>query len=123
MLDRPVPARASHARKLILSGTIPVVPLLWRHEVSNGLVIGERRSRLTSEQLKTLTQDLDEFCETVQVDPLIPPASVLIQLARNTNLTVYDAAYVELAARRRLPLATLDDKLREAARHAGLALI
>lgn len=123
MLDRPVPARASHARKLILSGTIPVVPLLWRHEVSNGLVMGERRGRLTSEQLKTLTQDLDEFCEAVQVDLLIPRASILIQLARTSNLTVYDAAYVELAARRRLPLATLDDKLREAARKAGLELV
>lgn len=123
MLDRPVPARALQARKLILSGTIPVVPLLWRHEVSNGLVMGERRSRLTDEQLKTLTQDLDEFCETVQVDLFIPRASVLIQLARNTKLTVYDAAYVELAARRRLPLATLDDKLREAARLVGLLLI
>lgn len=123
MLDRPVPARASHARKLILSGTIPVVPLLWRHEVSNGLVMGERRGRLTSEQLKTLTQDLDEFCEAVQVDLLIPRASILIQLARTSNLTVYDAAYVELAARRRLPLATLDDKLREAARKVGLELV
>jgi len=123
MLDRPVPARASHARKLILSGAIPIVPQLWRHEVSNGLVMGKRRNRLTEDQLKVLTQDLDEFCEAVQVDPLIPRASVLIQLARTTHLTVYDAAYLELAARRRLPLATLDDKLREAARHTGLDIV
>jgi len=123
MLDRPVPVRASHSRKLILAGAIPVVPALWRHEVSNGLVIAERRSLVTGDQLETLTQDLDEFSEIVQVDPLVPRASILIQTARNTKLTVYDAAYVELAARRRLPLATLDDKLREAARQAGLALV
>lgn len=121
MLDRPVPARSSHARKLILSGATPVVPLLWRYEVSNAVVIAERRGRLTGEQLKTLAEDLDEFSEIVQVDSLVPRASVLIQTARDTNLTVYGAAYVELAARRRLPLATLDNKLREAARQAGVA--
>ncbi len=49
--------------------------------------------------------------------------SALIETARRTNLTVYDAAYLELAARRRLPLATLGDKLREAARQSGLELI
>ena len=49
--------------------------------------------------------------------------SVLIETARRTGLTVYDAAYLELAARRRLPLATLDDKMREAARRVGLELI
>ena len=50
-------------------------------------------------------------------------ASVLIETARRTSLTVYDATYLELASRRKLPLATLDDKLREATRRAGLELI
>jgi predicted nucleic acid-binding protein len=123
LLDRPVLAKASHTRQLILSGGIPVVPVLWRHEVSNGVVIAERRGRLTAEQVKTLAEDLDDFSHTVQIDPATVRSSVLIETARRTNLTVYDAAYVELAARRRLPLATLDDKLAEAARRAGVALI
>jgi predicted nucleic acid-binding protein len=67
--------------------------------------------------------DLEDFSDRVEVDPLDVRVSLLIETARRTNLTVYDAAYLELAARRRLPLATLDDKLREAARRAGLALI
>ena len=123
MLERPVPARASMARKLIIAGEVPVVPVLWRHEVSTAVVISERRGRLTAAQVKTLTADLEEFSDRVEVDPLNVRVSVLIETARQTNLTVYDAAYLELAARRRLPLATLDDKLREAARRAGLGLI
>jgi predicted nucleic acid-binding protein len=123
MLDRPVPARASLARRLIIAGEVPVVPILWRHEVSNAVVMSERRGRLTAGQIKTLTADLEEFSDGVEVDPVNARISVLIETARRTNLTVYDAAYLELAARRRLPLATLDDKLREAARQAGLGLI
>lgn len=87
------------------------------------MVISERRGRLTAAQVKTLTADLEEFSDRVEVDPLVARVSVLIETARQASLTVYDAAYLELAARRRLPLATLDDKLREAARQAGLGLI
>jgi predicted nucleic acid-binding protein len=122
-LDRPVPVRAALARRLITAGAIPVVPTLWRHEVSNAVVMSERRGRLTAGQVRTLTADLEEFSAGVEVEPLNAGISVLIETARRTNLTVYDAAYLELAARRRLPLATLDDKLREAARQAGLELI
>jgi predicted nucleic acid-binding protein len=123
MLDRPVPARAAQARKRIIAGEVPVVPGLWLHEVSNAVVISERRGRLRADQAQTLAVDLDEFSNVVEVDPLAVRASVLIETARQTQLTVYDATYLELAARRRLPLATLDDKLREAARRAGLEAI
>jgi predicted nucleic acid-binding protein len=121
MLDRPVPARASQARKFIIAGAIPVVPGLWRHEVSNAVVMSERRGRLTADQVKMVTADLEEFSDAV--DPLVVRASVLIETARQTSLTVYDATYLELASRRKLPLATLDDKLREATRRAGLELV
>ncbi len=61
--------------------------------------------------------------QVVEVDSLLVRASVLIETAQRTRLTVYDTAYLELASRLGLPLATLDGKLREAARRAGLALI
>jgi predicted nucleic acid-binding protein len=123
MLDRPGPARAALARQLITAGAVPVVSVLWRHEVSNAVVISERRGRLTAGQVKTLTADLEEFSDGVEVDPVSAGISVLIETARRANLTVYDAAYLELAGRRGLPLATLDDRLREAAKQAGLELI
>jgi len=115
-------AKASRARQLILSGAIPVVPVLWRHEVSNAVVIAERRGRLTAEKVKALAQDLDDFALTVEIDPAMVRTSVLIEMARRTHLTVYDAAYVELAGRRGLPLATLDGAVAEAARRDGVSL-
>ncbi len=123
MLDRPVPAGASRARNLIIAGATPVVPTLWRHEVSNAIVMAERRGRITAAQVVTLAADLEEFMQVVEVDSLLVRASVLIETAQRTRLTVYDTAYLELASRLGLPLATLDGKLREAARRAGLALI
>ena len=101
---------------------MPIVPGLWRHEVSNAVVMSERRGRLTADQVKTVTADFEEFADAVEVDPLVVRASVLIETARRTNLTVYDAAYLELASRRRLPPATLHENLREAKRRAGLEL-
>jgi len=123
MLDRPVPAGAAQARKLILAGATPVVPALWCHEVCNAFVMADRRGRITAAQVRTLAADLEEFMQAVKPDPLPARATALIDTAQRTRLTVYDAAYLELASRLRLPLATLDDQLREAARHAGLALI
>jgi len=116
-------AKASHTRRLILAGAIPVVPVLWRHEVSNAVVIAERRGRLAAEKVKILAEDLDDFALTVQIDPAMVRTSVLIETARRTHLTVYDAAYVEVAGRRGLPLATLDDALAEAARRDGVSLV
>lgn len=123
LLDRPVPPRASLVRKLILAGQVPVVPMLWSHEVSNAVVMSERRGRITASQVATLAADLEEFSEIVEVDPVLVRTSALIDTARRTNLTAYDGAYLELAARRRLPLATLDDALGEAARLSGIQLI
>jgi predicted nucleic acid-binding protein len=123
MLDRPMPARAAQARKRVIAGDVPVVPHHWLHEVSNAVVVSERRGRLRVDQVNMLAIDLDEFSGVVEVDPVTVRPSALIELARQTQLTVYDAAYLELAARRRLPLATLDDTLRDAARRAGLEAI
>ena len=123
ILDRPVPPRASQARSLIIAGATPLVPSLWLQEVSNAFVVAERRGRLTADQVRTLAADLDDFLQEVEVDPLQVRPSVLVEMAQRTHLTVYDATYLELASRRRVPIATLDEKLREAAHHAGLALI
>lgn len=97
--------------------------MLWRHEVSNAVVVSERRGRLTAGQVAALAADLDDLSDEVEIDPALVSTSVLIETARQTGLTVYDAAYLELAQRRRLPLATLDDALREAAARVGIQLL
>jgi predicted nucleic acid-binding protein len=62
--------------------------------------------------------DLPISVEPIRVDRAFAP---VLLLARNEQLTEYDAAYIELALRDGLPLATLDERLRKAARRAGIA--
>jgi len=123
MVDRPTPPQAARARHLILSGATPVVPALWLQEVLNAIMMAERRGRLTPDQVGTLAGELEIFLTTAEVDMFLVPPGTMIDLARRAHLTVYGATYLELASRRRLPLATLDDKLRKAARRAGHAVI
>jgi len=99
-----------------------VTPALWPFEVANALVDAERRGRINPAQQA-------EFLERLRLLPITiehRPACWLgqqISLARAHRLTAYDAAYLELAIREGLPLATLDRDLRKAAAAAGAALV
>jgi len=66
---------------------------------------------------------LAEFSQTSVAIDREPDETVIIDLARRHRLTVYDAAYLELALRERLDLATLDSTLAEAARREGVAVV
>jgi len=97
-----------------------VAPSLWRFEVANGLHTAMRRGRIDGvgrdqalDDLADLEVNIDEACDT-QV------WTTTVRLAELYTLTVYDASYLELAQRARLPLATLDTALATAARLAGV---
>ena len=120
MLDRPIPARASQARNLIIAGATPVVPPLWQREVSNGVVMAERRGRLTAGQVATLAADLEEFLQAVEVDSFLVQPTTLIETAQRNQLTAYDATYLELVLRKGGELATFDGQLANAVRTAGV---
>ena len=92
-----------------------IVPDLWHLEVANVLVIGERRKRCTAKQSEVFLSRLELLPIQVDPDTILNAWSETIRLARAMGLTAYDAAYLELAIRLQLPLATLDDKLRSAA--------
>lgn len=96
-----------------------LVPSLWRLEIVNGLVVAERRKRLRANQS-------DHFLQLLAVLPIRvddqTSALAVLDLARKTNLSAYDAAYLELALRRDVPLATRDRVLVAAARKAGVRL-
>ena len=96
------------------------VPSLWWYEVANALILAERRKRLTEAdgiQLRELYGMLP-----IQTDMIIGLDMVerLRSLAREYNLSAYDATYLELALRKGLRLATLDQKLQSAAQKAGV---
>ena len=100
-----------------------VVPILWRYEVANGLQMAVRRKRIGSAyrdaslgELRVLPIDVDGVGDDVVW-------SATLGLADRFGLTMYDAAYLEVAYRRGLPLATDDRALRRAARALRIAIV
>ncbi|TWT46148.1 tRNA(fMet)-specific endonuclease VapC [Phycisphaerae bacterium RAS1] len=96
-----------------------VVPTIFWYEIRNALLMGERRKRLTPERTGAFLADLALL--PFVVDDL-PREAIVLDLARRHSLTVYDAAYLELAQRKNLPLATLDDSLARAAQLANVTI-
>jgi len=121
MVDTPTPPVALRALHLLQGGAIGVVPDLWYYEVTNALIMAERRGRVTAQVVSGHINDLERLAAFLELSPTTP--SALAAAARHSGLTAYDAAYYELAMRRNLPLATLDDKLRAAAQSAGIQLL
>ncbi len=99
-----------------LSSERATVPDLWHLEVANTLVVGERRKRSTQADTVTWLGFLAQLPITVDDETKAHAFRETLNLAREHNLSAYDAAYLELAMRRGLPLATLDEKLKTAAR-------
>ena len=99
-----------------------LVPSLWPLEVANAVLVGERRRRSTEAQAAAWLGILGSLAIEVDGETTSHAWSSTPALARSQNLSAYDAAYLELAMRRGLPLATLDDKLRAAARAVGVPL-
>jgi predicted nucleic acid-binding protein len=99
------------------------VPMVWPHEVANALVIGIRRSHLTPEQLVHASRLLQELPIDVEAPLVSRTFDAMVRLATSYRLSVYDAAYLELAQRLRCPLATADTRLATAAKACGLTLI
>ncbi len=99
------------------------VPAHWPLEILNTLLVAERKGRVTNAQLSEFLDDLAAL--PIRVAPAVAPAqwSAILGLARQHRLTAYDAAYLELAQRTGLPLATFDSDLRQAAAAVGAALV
>lgn len=115
---RPVAERALGALE---AGRTAIVPTLWRLELANVLVMAERRKRLLEADTARFLCLVDGLA--IQVVPDHGPTAGIVALARGHGLTVYDAAYLDLALRTALPLATLDDRLANAARTVGVTLL
>jgi predicted nucleic acid-binding protein len=98
-----------------------LVPRLWHLEVANVLLAGERRGRCTQADTTTWLRFLSGLPIAVDDSTEARAWSDTIGLARRLGLTEYDAAYLELALREGLPLATLDGKLEAAATVVGVA--
>lgn len=105
-----------------LEQTHAVVASHWTLEVSNALLAAERRRRLGGREATGAARLL--LALPVAIDPVERSRALTAtyRLARSRNLSSYDAAYLELAIRLALPLATLDKELRRAAKSEGVEL-
>jgi predicted nucleic acid-binding protein len=106
----------------IADGAALEVPALWPLEVANALVVLRRRRKLTEGERRAGLGWLSRLPLRVDHEMAGLAFSRLSELATAHQLSVYDAAYIELAKRRGLPLGCKDGPLRKAARQVGVSL-
>lgn len=100
-----------------------VVPPLWRVEVLNAFQIGIRRKRVDTGFRDAALARLSAMAIDVDTESDTQVWTTTLHLADRFRLTAYDAVYLELAQRRQLPLASLDEELRRAAAAVGVTLL
>jgi len=123
-LDNPMPPFANRVKQHLLKGARAVVPALWHLEMSNGLVVAQRRSILTAADVDQAVINLEQFVtQAVDTETSVVSVRRSLATARAFQLSAYDAVYLDLARSQRLMLATLDDRLRAAATQAGVSLL
>lgn len=113
-------ARADAAIKLLHQGAETLAPLHWWFEVRNVAIRGIRQKWVSEREVTAFFQNL-RATPVALAD--LPDEHSVFTLARRHNLTFYDAAYLELAQRETIALATLDQALARAAVAEGVALI
>jgi predicted nucleic acid-binding protein len=114
------PSATAAAARTRLANESASAPALWWYELRNVLLVGERRGRLSERRVQEFLRELAETDLTLDYSP---DETAVMTLARRHRLTVYDAAYLELALRDGVPLATLDGPLTDAARAEGVELV
>lgn len=99
------------------------VPSIWPLEVANVLALSERRGRTNQAKITRFLHLLNDLPITIDAKTGEKAFTEILTLARSNRLTAYDAAYLELALREGLPLATLDEELKQAAGNLGVAVL
>ena len=103
-----------------LDSDTALVPRIWWYEIRNLLVISERRNRISAVDSAVFLQSLAGYPIEIST---VEEEQAVFQIARQFRLSFYDAAYLELAQRNRIPLATLDKALQLAATSTGVSLL
>ena len=106
--------------KEVAAGATVIVPALWFLEMSNVLLMAQRRHRLTAIQRKSAMEKLTALQLTVDEEGARNAFGKTSELAEKYGLTIYAATYLELALRRSLPLASREEALTKAAAQCGI---
>jgi len=119
--DERTPATTALLEQVGESGAL--APGLWPPEALNGLLVAERRGRLEASRRRRLVGFLRALPISLDDETPRQAWTATMGLAERFSLSAYDAAYLELAQRHALPLATLDRDLREAATELGISVL
>lgn len=122
LVDDPPSVYALRIQRLMIGGSLPVVPVHWHLEIANALLMAERRKILRRKVADAL-DDIAALLAFIEADSLPDQIGVLVGIGQRQRLTAYDAAYVALAARRNLPLATQDAAMASAARSLKIPIV
>jgi predicted nucleic acid-binding protein len=106
-----------------LNQEVALVPDWWFLELTNVLVLAERKGRIMPVDTAKFLAELSKLDIEVDTDSAQRAFDHLLPLCRLHQLTSYDAVYLDLAIRRQLPLASLDEPLRKAAKKMGVQLL
>jgi predicted nucleic acid-binding protein len=123
-LDDSVPPYAERVKQLLIKGGRATVPALWHLEMSNGLAVAERRSILSAANIDRALLDIEQIVsQRVDTSSIFVSTRQALATARAFKLSAYDAVYLDLARHEKLPLATLDERLRAAAAKAEVEIL
>jgi len=123
-LDESIPPYANGIKRLLMGDARALVPALWHLEVANTLVVAERRGVLKAEDVDHALRDIEELLsQAIDTDSALVSVRPATSTARIFALSAYDGTYLNLAKREGLPLATLDEALRAAAKQAGVDIV
>jgi predicted nucleic acid-binding protein len=119
--DEQTPSVMALLDRVVEAGAM--APLLWPLEALNGLLVAERRRRLDTQKRIELAALLRALPITLDDNTAEKSWEDTLRIAEAFRLSVYDATYLELAQRRRLPLASMDRALRSAAGAIGVEVL
>jgi len=99
-----------------------LVPASWTWEVSNVLLVAQRRKRITRAQATGFLEMLKVLPIGIDTKAIQQAREATFELALEKQLSSYDAAYLEIALRKQLPIASLDKQIIRVAKELGLVV-
>ena len=106
-----------------LEGRPVLVPSVWALEITNAVVVAERRKRVSQPEVRRFVELVSGLTINEMSLPVAASVGNILPLAREYGLSAYDASYLDVAIRYGAPLATLDSGLEKAGRKAGVEIL
>ena len=116
------PSKHAEGVLLALEGRTALVPPIWSVEITNALKVGERRKRIRHPEVRRFVELPKGLSILEDAQPFADRVTNILPLAQECDLSAYDAAYLDVAVRQGMPLATLDAALQKAGRAAGISI-